>query len=152
MSTNEPGAAPSPPPPPTYGGTGYLPKLTGAAREQALAEEGPGWREWFLTSFASIWTLLGFLTLDVWATVQWIGPSGVGAVGGYTVVGILFTLVGLTYLELLLWRFLYYRPSREEDLARMPFRPNWLVPVRFGLWTAEHRRLRHGYDPFDVTR
>ena len=151
MSMNQPGA-PAAPPTPTYGGTGYLPKLEGPARDQALRESGPSWREWFFTSFASVWTLLGFFTLDVWGTVEWLGPSGVGGANAYTVAGILLTLIVLSYLELLLWRFLYYRPSREEDMARLPFRPSWFIPVRFGRWTAEARRLRNGYDPFDVTR
>ena len=137
---------------PKYGNVGFLPKLEGPARERTLREPGPTWGEWLLTSFASIWMLLGFLTLDVWGVVQWLGPSGAGAVGEFTGLGIAVTLIGLTYLEILLWRFLYYHPSREDDLARLPFRPTWLTPVRFGLWTPEARRLRHGYDPFDVTR
>lgn len=154
MSTNDPRDDDVPPLPsaPKYGNVGFLPKLEGPDRERTLKEPGPTWREWLLTSFASIWTLLGFLTIDVWGVVQWLGPSGAGAAGGYTGVGIAVTLVGLTYLEFLLWRFLYYHPSREDDLARLPFRRSWLVPVRFGLWTPEARRLRQGYDPFDVTR
>jgi hypothetical protein len=151
MSTNQPGPS-STPPPPTYGSAGFLPKLEGAAREQALRESGPTWREWFFSSFLSIWLLLGFLTFDVWGVVQWLGASGATGSGGYVYLGILATLVGLSYLEFLMWRFLYYHPSREEDLAHLPFRSSWLVPVRFGLWTAEHRRLRQGDDPFDVTR
>ena len=151
MATNSPSPA-STSPPPTYSGSGFLPKLEGSAREQAIREPGPTWREWLFSSFLSVWLILGFLTFDVWGIVEWIGPSGAGSSGGFTYLGILFTLIGFSYLEFLLWRFLYYHPSREEDLAHLPFRPRWFVPVRFGLWTAEHRRLRQGNDPFDVSK
>jgi hypothetical protein len=149
MSTNS-SEAPSAPTP-TYGGGGFLPKLEGEARDHALADPGPSWREWLLTSFASVWTLLGFLTLDIWGIVEWLGPAGAGGIRYVTVLGIVGTLVLFSYLEFLLWRLLYYRPSREDDLARLPFRRSWLLPVRFGIWTAEARRLKNGYDPFDTS-
>ena len=52
------------------------------------------------------------------------------------------------YLELLLYRFLWYRPDPEEGYRATAFRPTWLRPVRYGRWTPEAFRAREGKDPF----
>jgi len=48
----------------------------------------------------------------------------------------LVLLVPVTYLQLLLWRYLWYRPPIDRPV-RGNFRRSWLRLVEFGRWTPE---------------
>ncbi len=137
--------------PASYRPAGMLYKLKGERRQQALEGAGPTWREWFFSSFASVWLALAYLVFDIWVLLLWLDPSHPEAVSAPAAAGIIASLVLLAYLEVLLWRYLWYNPTRDQDATRRPFRRTWFVPARFGRWTPQYRRLRRGRDPFDET-
>jgi len=135
------GSSTPPPPAPKYGRAGYLPKLEGPLREQAIQDPGPTWTEWFIGPFAKVWVALGLFIIDSWIFVLGTVPFNPGA--------LVLSLLGAVYLEFLFWRYLWYAPDREEDLQNLPFRPRWDRLTRFGRWTPQARRLRAGQDPFE---
>lgn len=147
MSTPSPEnpSPPSPAPPeapePRYR-VGFLPKLEGPARDQAIAEPGPTWGEWLIGPFAKVWLALAFFIADSWVFVLWAVPFD-----PYAMVG---SLAAALYLEFLCWRFLWFAPDREDDLKRLPFRPRWSQLTRFGRWTPQGARLRAGQDPYET--
>jgi hypothetical protein len=145
MSTNS-GETSAPPPPaaPKYKSVGYLPKLEGPLREQALADPGPTWGEWLVGPFAKVWVALGFFVIDSWIFVLWAVPL--------SLLGMVLSLAVATYLEFLLWRYLWYAPDREEDIRSLPFHPTWARLTRFGRWTPQSSRLRAGQDPYEARR
>ena len=140
MSTN-PGNSPTPSAP-KYRTSGYFPKLEGPLRQRAIEDPGPTWGEWLIGSFAKVWLALGFLVVDSWILVRWVMPFNAGALAA--------SLAAATYLEFLLWQYLWYAPDREEDLKNVPFRPRWDHLTRFGRWTPQARRLREGQDPYEA--
>jgi len=111
-----------------------FPKLDGAARSAAIEEPGPSWREYAYSSLAKSWVLLGFGVVDAWIVAAWLQPLNV--------LSLLLSLAGATYLEFLLFRYLWYLPGPEASASTGPFRPTWTRPVRFGRWTTETQRLR----------
>jgi hypothetical protein len=140
MATN-PTEASTPPPPPRYRNAGYLPKLEGPLRDQALRDPGPTWGEWLIGPFAKVWLALAYFIVDSWIFVLWAAPLNVA--------GMVLSLAAAVYLELLFWRYLWFAPDREEDLQNFPFRPRWNQPTRFGRWTPQSTRLRAGQDPYE---
>ncbi len=140
MSTN-PQNTSAPAPPPKYTRVGYLPKLEGPLREQALKDPGPTWGEWLVGPFAKVWVALGFFVVDSWIFVLWAAP--------FDLTAMIASLLAGVYLQFLLWRFLWYAPDREDDLHSLPFRPNWARLTRFGRWTPQSVRLRAGQDPYE---
>ncbi|HLY76968.1 MAG TPA: hypothetical protein VKT21_03705 [Thermoplasmata archaeon] len=142
MSANSGETSSAPPPPaPRYRTTGYLPKLEGPLREQALKDPGPTWGEWLIGPFAKVWLALGLFVVDSWLLVLWAAP--------FNGVGMVASLAAALYLEFLLWRYLWFAPDREEDLRNLPFRPNYAQLTRFGRWTPQAQRLRAGQDPYE---
>ncbi len=126
--------------PPEVGPFG-LPKLAGDERSEALAEPGASWRDWFYWSFLKVWIGgLGFFILDVWVAASWLSPLDVPA--------LVLSLAGALYLEVLAFRWLWYRPDPERERATAPFRPTWLRLRRYGRWTPETQRILAGLDPF----
>ncbi len=121
----------------------YLPKLEGEARDEALREPGPSWRDWFYSSFMKTWLALSFFILDTWVALTWAVP--------FQPVPLVLTFVAALYVEFLFWQWLWHSPDREEDRQRQPFRRTWTRPTRFGRWTPQYRRLRAGVDPFGST-
>ncbi|MGC2289525.1 MAG: hypothetical protein WA688_06685, partial [Thermoplasmata archaeon] len=101
-------SAPPPPPPPQYRSMGFLPKLEGPLRDQAIRDPGPTWGEWLIGPFAKVWVVLGFFVVDSWIFVLWAAP--------FNALAMVASLAGALYLEFLLWRFLWFAPDREEDL------------------------------------
>jgi hypothetical protein len=120
-----------------------FPKLTGPARAAAIAEPGDSWREYLYMSFAKAWVLLGFGIIDAWAAAAWFHPLNIPLM--------FLSLAGATYLEFLLWRYLWYRPDPTEATPRGPFQPTWTRPVRFGRWTPEAWSRREGSGGSDPT-
>lgn len=98
-------------------------------KRQALAEPGLTWKEWFFYDAAKWWVGLLFLIVDIWIFAFWYGIG--------STVGLAASLVAGLYLEFLLFRFLWYRPSSEEPRRRSSFRPSFLRPVPYGRWTPE---------------
>jgi|HubBroStandDraft_1064217.scaffolds.fasta_scaffold276358_1 hypothetical protein len=97
-------------------------------KRRALEDPGPPWGEWFRHDGAKWWLGLAFLVIDTWFIAG-------GFEAGLAVVGIAL-LVPVTYLQLLLWRYLWYRPPLDRP-ARGGFHRTWLRPVEFGRWTPE---------------
>ena len=143
MATN-PGDPSAQAPAPKYRNAGYLPKLEGPLREQALKDTGPTWGEWLVGPFAKVWVALGLFVVDSWIFVVWAVPINVA--------GLVLSLLAAVYLEFLLWRFLWYAPDREDDLRNLPFKPRWDRLTRFGRWTPQSSRLRAGQDPYESHR
>lgn len=135
------GDAPPSSSPPKYRDSGYLPKLEGPLRQEALSDPGPTWGEWLIGPFAKVWLALGLFVVDSWIVVLWTVP--------FNALGLLLSLAGALYLELLLWRYLWFAPDREEDLKNLPFKPSWDRLTRFGRWTPQASRLRAGEDPYE---
>lgn len=145
MSTpNPPEDTSAPPPPlaPQYRAGGYLPKLEGPAREQAISEPGPTWGEWLVGPFAKVWLALAFFIADSWVFVLWAVPFNPYAMAG--------SIAAALYLEFLCWRYLWFAPDREDDLKHLPFRPSWTHLTRFGRWTPQAARVRAGQDPYEA--
>ncbi len=140
MSGNPGDTSPSPPRP-QYRSTGYLPKLEGPLRDQALQDPGPTWAEWLVGSFAKVWLALGYFVVDTWICLTWATP--------FNPTGLALSLAAALYLEFLLWRYFWYAPDREEDLRTLPFHPSWSRLTRFGRWTPQSQRLRAGEDPYE---
>lgn len=117
-----------------------LPKLTGEARREALADPGPTWSEWFFRSFARTWVVLGFLIGDVFLIATFAAPLDVPAlVAG---VGLAF------YGEFLLYQYLWYTPStRYHHRTAGVFARSWVHPVAYGRWTEEAALIRAGQLP-----
>jgi len=97
-------------------------------KREALDNPGPPWKEWFLHDGAKWWVGLGFLVIDTWFIVG-------GLQAGETALGLLL-LIPATYLQFLLWRFLWYRPESDRPV-RGGFRRTWIRPTEFGRWTPE---------------
>lgn len=123
----------------------YVPRLSGTAREEALADPGPTWHEWFYYSFLKVWIITGFFVVDAWVLVAGI----YGIFSGYLV---LFPLVSLVYLEFLAYQFLWRRPSivgtaqRRWEPSRK-FHRSAFALVEFGRWTPEGEAVRAGRSP-----
>lgn len=141
MSTNPENTSSARPPAPQYSRVGYLPKLEGPLREQALRDPGPTWSEWLIGPFAKVWVALGLFIVDSWILVLWVAPFNPAA--------LVASLVAAVYLEFLLWRYLWFAPDREDDLRNLPFRPRFTQLTRFGRWTPQATRLRAGQDPYE---
>ncbi|MCI4365251.1 MAG: hypothetical protein L3K10_04220 [Thermoplasmata archaeon] len=105
-------------------------------KRRALEDPGPPWKEWFLFSGVKWWIGLGFLIVDTWIIAG-------GFEAGLPVVG-LALLIPASYLQFLLWRCLWFRPSLDRPV-RGDFRRSWKRPVEFGRWTPEATMVRlHG--------
>ncbi len=98
-------------------------------KRRALADPGPGWREWWFRSASKWYIGLGLLIADAWIVTFWIEEG--------SVVAAFATLAVLLYLEFLLYQYLWYRPAPTVRADRAKFRPSWHRPVRFGRWTPE---------------
>lgn len=119
-----------------------FPRLDGTERTEAIEEPGPSWHDYFYFSFAKAWGLLGFAVVDAWVIAAWLQPL--------QVVPLVLSLIAASYLELLLFRFLWYRPGPDDSASTGAFRPTWLRPVRFGRWTPEGERVRKGLPGEDL--
>jgi hypothetical protein len=102
-------------------------------KRKALLDPGPPWKEWFLYDGAKWWMGLVFLILDTWIVAG-------GLESGLLVIGFV-ALVPATYLELLAWRYLWFRPDFGRPV-RGGFHPTWLRLTEFGRWTPEGAIVR----------
>lgn len=108
----------------------------------ALQDPGPSWRQWFLYKGAKAYVILAYLILDSWVVAWFLLP--------FTWLGLAFfvpVLIGSVYLEILLYLYLWYRPSPEvfrRHRLRGDLHPTWNRPVRFGRWTPEAADVRAG--------
>lgn len=102
-------------------------------RRRALAEAGPNWRTWTFQTGLKPYLILLFVIVDAWIVLSWV------AVGSWA--GLVVSLVAAAYLEFLLYRYLWTRPSPEEP---RPFRRSFSRPVWAGRWTPEGDRIRAG--------
>jgi hypothetical protein len=109
------------------------------AKERALRDPGPGWREWFLFSGAKTWVVLGFFIIDSWLFAFWFSP--------FNAAGMVLSLVAAVYLEFLAYRYLWYRWNPEHSQTSGPFRPSLLRPREVGLWTPEAALAKQGKLP-----
>jgi hypothetical protein len=109
----------------------------------ALREPGPSWRQWFLYKGAKAYVLVGFVIVNVWE-IAWFIP-----LSDFTALLLVAMLVATVYLELLLFLYLWYRPSPEtlRLLRRKGFHATWIRPVEFGRWTPEAEDARAGRLP-----
>lgn len=109
------------------------------AKQKALADPGPGWREWFLYSGAKVWVALGFFIIDIWILESWASP--------FDGVGMGLSIVAALYLEFLAYRYLWYRWDPEAPKEPGPFRPTLLRPREVGRWTPEAALAKRGELP-----
>jgi hypothetical protein len=107
--------------------------------EKALADPGPGWKEWFLFSGAKIWVALGFFVIDIWIVESWLAPVNA--------VGLGLSIAAAVYLEFLAYRYLWYRWDPEAPRESGPFRPTLFRPREFGRWTHEGVLAKQGLLP-----
>jgi hypothetical protein len=101
---------------------------TRGERRAIIAIPGPTWRQWFYYDFLKMWLGLACFIADVLVVVTWIRPLDIPAMT--------LSLVGAIYLEFLLFRYLWYRPTYAEDAGK-PFRPSWTRLTKYGRWTPE---------------
>jgi hypothetical protein len=114
------------------------------AKQEALNDPGPTWREWFLYSGSKAWVALGFFIVDIWIALSWLDP--------FNGLGLGLSLAAAVYLEFLAYRFLWYHRDPEEPRGPQPFRPTWLRPREFGRWTREAALAKAGKLPDGSTR
>jgi hypothetical protein len=107
-------------------------------KRRALAEPGPSWGDWFFFKAAKAYLVLLYLIVDVWIGVGWVNA-------GAPLLAVP-SLAAAIYLELLLYRYLWYAPEEPPYI----FRPSLITPVRYGRWTPEGRLLRRGASLSDV--
>jgi hypothetical protein len=103
-------------------------------KARALAEPGPGWRTWFLQRALRAYYLLGILIANAQVVVFWIEVQNLAV--SILVVGAVLSLAVALYLELLLYRYFWYRPRVDVSRVRR-FRRTWLHPFEYGRWTPE---------------
>jgi hypothetical protein len=111
-------------------------------KEEALHDPGPTWKEWFCYSAAKWWLFIGgYLVVLSWE-LAYLYPSY-----GVPLYETLPLIAVTLYAELLLWRFLWYRPHGDEpsrSTGDRVFRPSFLRPVQYGRWTPEWADIRAG--------
>ena len=110
---------------------------------RALKDPGPSWREWFYFDAMKWWLGLGFLIVNSWIFVGWVTSVGFTTAGD---AGIVASLIGALYLEVLAYRYLWRRPP-EHDGGSGPFRPSWKALREWGRWTPEEEAFRAGKRP-----
>ena len=109
------------------------------ARQKALDDPGPGWKEWFLYHGAKMWVALGFFIADMWIFLTWVSA--------FNAIGLALSIAAAIYLEILAYRYLWYRVNPEAPRPTEPFRRTWLRPREFGLWTPEGAMAKRGEIP-----
>jgi hypothetical protein len=105
-------------------------------KKAALADPGPGWKQWFLHDNSKWWFGLLFLIVDVWIADTWLAPVNL--------LGLVPSLAAAFYLEFVAYSYLWHRPSDEALDRRGPFRRRWVEPFEYGRWTPEADRVRAG--------
>ncbi len=110
-----------------------------AEKEAALRDPGPSWKEWFYFDASKWWIGSGLLILDSWLVAFWFEVG--------SIPGLVLSVAAAIYLEFLLARYLWHRPSDDPALSSGAFRPTWFRPVRYGRWTPEGFRVRAGLSP-----
>jgi len=103
-------------------------------KARALAEPGPNWRTWFFQRALRAYYFLGVLIADAQVVVFWIELPNVPA--PVLAVGSVLSLVAALYLELLIYRYFWYRPRVDVSRVRR-FHRTWLRPCEYGRWTPE---------------
>jgi hypothetical protein len=117
-----------------------MPKLTGKEREEAVAEPGPTWTQYFEREFLKWCWGLVVIVVDALVVATFLSPVDLAAM--------LPALAFVTYLEFLGYRYLWYRPDPDVESRHAEFHRTWLRPSRFGIWTPEAERLKSGKSPF----
>jgi hypothetical protein len=117
-----------------------MPKLTGKEREEALAEAGPTWTQYFEREFLKWCWGLVVIVVDALLIATFLSPLDLAAM--------IPALALVTYLQFLGFRYLWYRPDPDRESWHTEFHRTWLRPSRFGIWTPEADRLREGKTPF----
>ena len=104
--------------------------------EKELVRRAPDlpWKEWAYYSGLKPWVGLALFIVDGWIAAAWL------EVGNY--VGLVPSLALAVYLEFLLYRYLWYRPSARAPRSRGAFRRSWWRPVAYGRWTPEAAQRR----------
>lgn len=110
-------------------------------KRRALEHPGPTWREWFFYDHARWWVGLLFLIVDSWIATAFLHSGTISGVGAAEDAA---SLAAAIYLEFLLYRYLWRRPT-ERSFGR--FRPSWTALTEFGRWTPEGERVRRGEGP-----
>jgi hypothetical protein len=108
-------------------------------KRRALADPGPSWREWFFFDGAKWFVGLGFLIALVLVATYWLEATNYLALG--------LSVAAVFYGEFLLYRFLWYRPSRHSSARRRAFRPGPFRLTALGRWTPEAEEERAGGTP-----
>ncbi|HTP53539.1 MAG TPA: hypothetical protein VML94_01050 [Thermoplasmata archaeon] len=111
-------------------------------KADALKDPGPTWKEWFCYTAAKWWLFLGvYVVVLSWEIVLLYPTSNVPL---YETLPLIVVTI---YLDLLLWRYLWYRPHGEEpsrSTGERGFRRSLLRPVQYGRWTPEWAEIRAG--------
>jgi hypothetical protein len=115
-----------------------------AEKRRALEDPGPSWREWFLYSGSKWWIGVGFLIVDVFVSGTWIAD---GAFSSDRLIGALASLAVALYLEILIYGYLWRRPTDAELAGNREFRPGALRLRQVGRWTPEGTRFPSGRLP-----
>jgi hypothetical protein len=115
------------------------PPLDEKARSAALADEGPGWKDWFYESFLKVWIPFGFFVVDVWIVASWL-EYDIAIAPAFIVL----SLIPAVYLEVLAFEVLYYEPPAFSHSARANRWAAWIHPVPWGRWTRFGIAARKG--------
>jgi len=105
-------------------------------KQAALHAPGPTWREWFFFDAMKWWLGLAYFIVDAWIVSAWLE--------GTAFVIMIVLLIGAVYLEFLLYRYLWYRPTESGRRTRGAFHRTWARPVEYGRWTPEGELVRSG--------
>jgi hypothetical protein len=106
--------------------------------EKDLVRKAPDlpWKEWAYYSGLKPWVGLGLFTIDAWIAAAWLEA------GNY--YGLVPSLALAVYLEILLYRYLWYRPPVRARRSKGRFRRLWWHPAGSGRWTPEAEQRRAG--------
>ena len=107
--------------------------LKGKAREEALREPGPSWREWTYSTLFKAYLGLALLILDGFALVT-LEESNIVWLQWATVPAIPLVL----FANYLLYAFLWASPP-EEGPTRRHFRPSLRHPFYVGRWHPDRK-------------
>lgn len=114
----------------------YKPPLSDQERQAALDDPGPSWTQWATRDFLRWCAFLLFLIIDTWIVESYLYPV--------FLPGLVIGLLVATYLEFLLYSYLWHRPGDEQIRRRERFQPTWYRPVLYGRWTVEAERAAQG--------
>jgi hypothetical protein len=116
-------------------------------KRAAAAMPGLSWREWFLYRSSKMYIGFGLAIVDLWIVAEYFEQVHFNGYSTFLVVFLGLALAVAVYAEILLCRYLWYRPPHgltKQALRKRSFTARLWTPVPFGRWTPEAEDFREG--------